>query len=416
VRNRLAEAGLLCVLGVVVYGVHVAGHAGEQQEMRVGERLRRALEYFTFADAPFTGAGCVCHEMTIIAGELDSSSVCYRQESCTDEGVVVRTVPIKTSLAALVLLAVCTQAAGQKEYPSRPMRFIVGNAPGGSTSFVARLVADEMTKSWGHQVVVDNRAGGDGVIAAQTLQRSAPDGHTMLLVTAAFTIRPALHSNKVYDAYVKEFVPVTTLVSTNYILVLNPSVPANTVKEVIALAKANPGYLKGAVSNRGGSNHLALELFNVVAGTTIKAVPYKGGGPGMIALLSGEVNLAFNNAITVLPHVKSGKLKAIGVGGTERLSSLPQVPTFAESGVPGYSARNWFGVVVPARTPDAIVVKLAGEIARIRSLRDFREKIEAQGVEPFALGPKEFRSFIRDELALWAKVVKQANVTMGQGT
>jgi tripartite-type tricarboxylate transporter receptor subunit TctC len=203
-------------------------------------------------------------------------------------------------------------------------------------------------------------------------------------------------------------------VSTTYILVLHPSVPADTVKEVIALGKAKPGYLKGAVSNRGGANHLALELFNVLAGTTIKAVPYKGGGPGMIALLSGEVNLAFNNGITVLPHVKSGKLKAIGVGGAERISSLPQVPTFSESGLPGYRARNWFGVAVPARTPEAIVARLAGEIARIRSLRDFRDKLEVQGVEPFALDTKEFRSFIREELALWAKVVKQANVTIGQ--
>jgi len=323
---------------------------------------------------------------------------------------------MKKSFAAVVLLSICSHAPAQQEYPSRPMRFIVANAPGGSTSFVARLVADEMTRSWGHQVVVDNRGGGDGVIAAQTLQRSAPDGHTMLMISAALTIRPALHPNKVYEAYLKEFIPVTSLVSTKYILVLNHSVQANTAGEVIALAKAKPGYLKGAVSNRGGANHLALELFNVLAGTAIKAVPYKGGGPAMIALLSGEVNLAFNNAITVSPHVKSGKLKAIGVAGTERLSTLPQVPTFAESGLPGYNARNWFGVAVPGRTPEPIVNKLAGELARIRSLPDFREKIEAQGVDTFALGPKEFRSFIWEEVALWAKVVKQANINLGAGT
>jgi len=318
------------------------------------------------------------------------------------------------SLAAGVLIGLCGCVQAQQDYPSRPMRFIVGNAPGGSTSFVARLVADEMTKSWGHSVVVDNRGGGDGVIAYQALQRAAPDGHTMLLVTAALTIRPALHPNKVYDAYVKEFVPVTTLVRTDYIMVLHHSVPANTVKEVIALAKAKPGYLKGAVSNLGGANHLALEYFNVLTGAGLKAVPYKGGGPGMTALLAGEVNMAFNNAITVMPHVKSGKLKAIGVGGTERLSTLPNVPTFAEAGVPGYVARNWFGVMLPPRAPAAIVNKLAAEVERIRSLPAFRQKLAAQGVEPFALGPQAFAAYIQDELARWAKVVKEAKLKIGE--
>jgi len=320
----------------------------------------------------------------------------------------------RAALTVMVLSTAIGTAPAQPNYPSRPLRFIVGNAPGGSTSFVARLVGDEMTKHWGHQVVVDNRGGGDGVIAYQTLQRAAPDGHTMMLVTAALTIRPALHPNKVYDAYVREFVPVATLVSTDYILVLHHTVPANTVKEVIALAKAKPGYLKGAVSNLGGANHLALEYFNVLTGAGLKAVPYKGGGPGMTALLAGEVNMAFNNAITVMPHVRSGKLKAIGVGGTERLSTLPNVPTFAEAGVPGYVARNWFGVMLPPRTPAAIVEKLAAEIERIRSLPGFREKLAAQGVEPFALGPRQFAAYIKEELARWAQVVKDANVKVGQ--
>ena len=314
---------------------------------------------------------------------------------------------------AFALLGMCAPAAAQKDYPSRPIRFIVGNAPGGSTSFVARMVADEMTKSWGHQVVVDNRGGGDGVIAYEALERSAPDGHSMLLATAALTIRPALHPNKVYDAYAKEFVPVTTLVSTDYILVLHPSVPASTVKEVIALAKAKPGYLKGAVSNLGGSNHLALEYFNVLTGAGLKAVPYKGGGPGMIALLGGEVNMAFNNAITVGPHVRSGKLTPIAVGGTERLSTMPNVPTFDEAGVTGYVARNWFGVMLPPRTPAAIVKKLAAEVERIRGLPSFREKLAVQGVDPLVMNTQQFTAYIKEELARWAKVVKEANLKIG---
>jgi len=300
--------------------------------------------------------------------------------------------------------------AAEIAYPNRPLRFIVGNAPGGSTSLVARMVGDGLAASMGHQVVIDNRAGGDGMIASEALRRASPDGHTLLLATAAMTIRPSLHANPAYDDFVREFVPVAALVSTDYVLVLNPSVPVNGLKDFIALAKTRAGYLKGATSNLGGSNHLALELFNVLAGIKITAVPYKGGGPGMTALLGGEVSCAFNNALTLLPHLKSGKLKALGVGGAERLASLPQVPTFTEQGLPGYSARNWFGVVLPPKTPRAIVDKLAGEIARIQASAAFKERLALYGVEPFVLGPDALRAFIQAEVAKYAKVVKAANL------
>jgi tripartite-type tricarboxylate transporter receptor subunit TctC len=291
------------------------------------------------------------------------------------------------------------------------MRFIVGNAPGGSTGAVARLVADRMSESFGQQVVVDHRSGANGRIASDMLLRATPDGHTLLLVTASLTIRPLLHSNKAYARYMEEFVPVATLVSTEYILVVNPAMPADDVKSFVALVKGKPvHHFKAAVSNIGGTNHLALELFNGLAGTRIQPIAYRGGGPGMTALLAGEVSLAFNNAITVMPHVRGGKLRALGVGGDERLSSLPEVPTFAEAGLPGYSAKNWFGVVVPAGTPRAVVDKLAGEIARIRALPDFRARLADLGVEPFAHGPDQFAAFLEAESVKWAKVVRDAGI------
>lgn len=311
--------------------------------------------------------------------------------------------------AAFALFAIACAANAQPSYPGRPIRFIVPNAPGGSTSVAARLVGERLTASWGQQVIVDNRPGGNNIVAGEALQRSSPDGQTLLLITAAHTINPLLHNNPQYEAFLA-FTPVATLVSTEYILVLNAAVPANNLKEFIALAKSKPGQLNGAVSNAGGIQHLALEMFNVLAGVKLQYVPYKGGGPGMIDLIGGQVQLAFNNSITVLPHVRSGKIKAIGVGGESRLSVLPNVPTFAESGLPGYNVKNWFGVVVHERTPKAIVDKLAAEIGRIQALADFREKLALQGVEPFVSGPEPFAAFIKAESAKYARIIKAANI------
>ncbi len=313
-------------------------------------------------------------------------------------------------IAASALLAFTAGVAAQQNYPNRPIRFIVPNAPGGSTSFAARLTGEKLTESWGQQVIVDNRPGGNNIVAGEALQRSDPDGHTLLLVTAAHAINPLLHPHKQYQVFLKEFVPVATLVSTEYILVVNAGVPAQNLKEFIALAKAKPGQLNGAVSNTGGIQHLALEYFNVLAGVKLQAIPYKGGGPGMIDLIGGQVQLAFNNSITVLPHIKSGKIRALGVGGDARLSVLPQVPTFAESGLPGYSVKNFFGVVVPPGTPKAIVDGLAGEIQRIQNSADFKEKLATQGVDPFINGPAAFATFLKSEVQKYDKVIKAANI------
>ena len=318
--------------------------------------------------------------------------------------------PVATRLlAAVVLMSFANLAAAQQGFPAKPIRFILPNAPGGSNDVVARLIGERMTANWGQTVVVDSRPGGNNVIAAEALLKSTPDGHTILMVTAAHAINPLLFPKIPYDA-VKDFAPVATLVSTDYLLVLNAAVPANNLKEFIALAKSKPGQLNGAGSNTGGIQHLALEYFNLLAGVKLQHVPYKGGGPGMIDLVGGQVQLAFNNAITVRPHIRSGKIKAMAVGGETRLTVLPQVPTFAEAGLPGFNVKNWFGVVAPARTPKETIHKLANEIARIQGLADFREKLASQGVEPFISGPEPFGALIKAEIAKYSKIVKAANI------
>ncbi len=322
--------------------------------------------------------------------------------------------PNATGRCFMLLCVFITHAApalAQQNYPNRPIRFIVPNAPGGATSIVARLVGDKLTHAWGQQVIIDNRPGGNNIVAGETLLRALPDGYSMQLVTAAHVINPTAHPNPLYREFL-EFPPVATLVSTDYILAVNASVQANNLKEFVALAKAKPGQLNAAVSNVGGIQHLALEFFNVLAGVKLTAVPYRGGGPGMTDLIGGQVQLAFNNTLNFLPHLKTGKIKAIGVGGESRLAVLPQLPTFAEQGLPGYNVKNWFGVVVPARTPKPIIDKLAGEIVKIQALPDFKEKLALQGVEPFVNGPDKFAALIKTDLAAFAKVIKAANIKL----
>ena len=314
-------------------------------------------------------------------------------------------------VTALLLAAFAGPVAAQQTYPTKPIRFILPNAPGGSNSVVARLFSEKLTADWGQPVIVDNRPGGNNVIAADALVRSNPDGHTILLVTAAHAINPLVFPDQPYDP-IKDFAPVATLVSTQYILAVNAAVPAANLREFIALAKAKPGQLNGAGAGTGGIQHLALELFNVLAGVKLNHVPYKGGGPGMTDLIGGHVQLAFNNSINIVPHVTSGKIRALAIVGEARSPLMPQVPTFAEAGLPGFDVRNWFGVVAPARTPADIVNKLASEIASIQSMPDIKEKLGSQGVDPFVSGPQQFAALIKAEMTKYGKVIKAANITI----
>jgi len=311
-------------------------------------------------------------------------------------------------LIAATLMVHASSAAAQQTYPSKPIRFIVPYPPGGSNNLLARLLGQQLSENWGQPVVVDNRPGGNAIIGSEALVRSSPDGYTLLLINVTHPINAILMPTP-YDA-IKDFAPVATLVSTEYILALNASLPANNLREFIALAKSKPGQLNCASVASGGLQHLALELFNILAGVKIQHVPYKGGGPALIDLIGGQVQLTFNNSITLTPHIKSGKVKAIAIGGETRLPTLPQVPTFTEAGLPGFNAKNWFGVAAPAGTPREIISKLSTEIAKILVTPDFKEKLASQGVVPFLSTPDQLAALIKADMVKYAKIIKTANI------
>ncbi len=309
------------------------------------------------------------------------------------------------------LVAIAGAAAAQQAYPTKPIRFIVPFPPGGSTDPIARMVGQKLVDKWGQQVIVDNRAGGNTIIGTEALAKSAPDGYTMSLITSTHIINPHTLPSLPFDAF-KDFAPVATLIGAPYVLAVHPSLPVNNLREFIAFAKSRPGQLNYATSSAGGLQHLAGELFDIMAGVKMQAVPYKGGGPGITDLISGQVQLAFNNAINFIPHFKSGRLKAMAISGETRSAALPQVPTFGEAGLPGFSATNWFGIVMPAGTPKEIVDKVSAEIARILVMPDIKEKISRQGVDVFISTPEQFGAFMKAESAKYAKVIKAANIKL----
>ncbi len=311
-----------------------------------------------------------------------------------------------------VLMAVAGQVFAQQSYPSKPIRFIVPYTPGGTTSILARLAGQRLTESWGQTVIVDNRPGGNTIIGSEALVKSAPDGYTMLLAASTLVVLPHLYKNLPYDP-IKDFAPVATLASSELVLVLHPSLPLNNLQAFIAFAKSRPGELNHASAGSGGSPHLAGELFNIMAGVQIQHIPYKGSGPLVTDLLGGQVQLAFAVPFAVLSHIKSGRLKAIAVSGESRLPALPQVPTFTEGGLPGFNVTNWYGVLVPAGTPNEIINKLATELARFVAMPDTREKLVSQGVAPFISTPDQFAALLKAELAKFARIIKTANIKLG---
>ncbi len=319
---------------------------------------------------------------------------------------------ICTTLAQLVtvgvLMAVASSATAQRAYPSKPIRFIVPYAQGATTTELAHLLGQKLTESWGQPVIVDNRPGGNTVIGSEALVKSTPDGYTILLVTTAHVINPNLFPTP-YDA-IKDFAPVATVVRAALVLVLSPSVPANNLQEFIALAKSNPGQLNHASAGIGGTTHLALEFFNIVAGVKIQHISYKGGGQALSDLIGGHVQLAFAVPDTVIAHIKSGRLRAIATSGETRSSALPQVPTFTEAGLPGFDAKIWYGVLAPAAIPKEIVDKLSTEIARILTVPEFKEKLISQALEAFISTPDQFAALMKADMSKFAKVIKTANI------
>jgi len=312
-------------------------------------------------------------------------------------------------LALSMLVAVCGPVIAQQAYPGRPIRLIVPYPPGGGTTVMARLMGQKLIESWGQQVIVDNRPGGDTIIGTEAFVKSPADGYTILLAASAHVIVPLLHRDVPFDA-LKDVAAVAALASTEQLLVLHPSVPANTLQEFIALARSKPGQLNFASAGTGNTNHLANELFNMIAGIKMQHIPYKGSGPAVIDLVGGQLQSSFHAIIAVLSHVKSGKLKALAVSGERRSAALPQVPTFTEAGLPGVEARVWYGILAPAGTPKEIINKLSTEIARIIPTPDYRERVAGVGMEPFAAAPEQFAALMRADMARYAKVIKTANI------
>ena len=315
------------------------------------------------------------------------------------------------SFNVVLLIAVLTGAAGAaaQNYPARPLRLIVPSSPGGGTDISARIIAPKLSEYLGQQVVVENRPGAGTMIGGEAAARSAPDGYTLLMGVSTLAINPAIYKKVPYDA-LKDFAPVSQAVALPNVLVAHPSLPVKTVKELIAFARARPGQLNFASAGLGTSPHLSMELFLSMAGLKMVHVPYKGSGPGVTDLVAGHVPLMMPNMLSALPHIKSARLRALGVTGAKRAARASDIPTIAEAGVPGYEAVQWYGMLAPAGTPRAIITRLHAEVVRVLQLPDIRERFLSDGAEPVGSSPEEFAAFIRAETAKWAKVIKDAGL------
>jgi len=309
-------------------------------------------------------------------------------------------------LALALAFAAIAFGAQAQNYPSKPIRLVCPFPPGGAVDIASRAVAHELQQVLGQPVTVDNRPGAGGNIGADAAAKSAPDGYTLLMTTSGImAINPALYSKLPFDT-VKDFAPVSVLVSLNNVLVVNPSVPAKSVKELIALAKAQPGKLTYASSGNGTSIHLSGELFKSMTGVDLLHIPYKGSSPAVTDLLGGQVNMMFDNIPSSLPHIRAGKLRALAVTGSKRSQLLPDLPTIAEAGVPGYDSYVWFGIVAPAGTPPDIIAKLNATLVKIAATPAFRDRLSAQGYDVLSTTPEQMAASIRGEIAKWGKIVK----------
>jgi len=295
-------------------------------------------------------------------------------------------------------------------YPQRPVRLIDPYAPGGGSGLIARILSDKLSPVWGKQIVVDNRPGAAAAIGSETAARAAPDGHTLLMGTSgSIAINPGVYPNLPYDP-LRDLIAITQTSAQLNVLVLHPSVNASSVKELIALATAQPEKLNFSSAATGSTGHLAGELFQSLAKVRMRHVPYRGSSPAAIAVISGEVQLMLGNVLAVIPHVKSGKLKAIAVSSRERSKALPQLPTIAEAGVPGYEAMGWNGVFAPAGTPRSIIMKLNRDIVNVLGMPDVRERLESMGSNPVGGTPEQFGSYVKTEIARWGKVIRDQNI------
>ena len=312
------------------------------------------------------------------------------------------------AIAALTLCFIPGLLSAQT-YPNKPVRMVVASAPGGGTDFVARVLSTRLTENLGQPTVIDNRGGAGGTIGTDIVAKAPPDGYTLLMVFINFSIHPSLYQKLPYDP-VKDFAPVSTLATTPLILVVNPQVPAKSVKELIALGKAPGSRLNYAAPGVGSLGHLAGELFKNMTGVNMAHVAYKGGGPSITALIGGEVQAYFATMPAALAQVKAGRLRALAVTSAKRAAAEPNIPTIAESGVSGYDVTGWFGVMAPARTPKAIVTRLNQEFVKALGSPDVKERLSAEGLDPVSSTPEEFAATIKSDIAKWGKVVKESGI------
>jgi tripartite-type tricarboxylate transporter receptor subunit TctC len=314
----------------------------------------------------------------------------------------------RTLLKAFALVLALASPAAAQDYPTKPIRLIIPFAPGGSVDIVARLIAAKLSDQLGHQVTPDNRAGAGGVIGAELAAKAAPDGYTLVLISLAHTMNPHLYKVP-YDT-LHAFSLVAMLGNGPSVLTVHPSVPANTVKELIALAKSKPKEYAFAHAGVGSFTHTASVLFAMMAGIEVEMIPFKGGGPAMIDVMGGHSHLLMNSYLASVPHIRSGKLKPLGVTDLKRTHLLPDVPTIDEAGVPGYQAANWWGIGAPAGTPQPIVDKLYTSIAKVLDSDEIKQQFDRDGASIIRMNPAEFTKFFNDEYEKWGKVVKEAKI------
>ena len=308
-------------------------------------------------------------------------------------------------------LASTTLVAIAQTYPFKPVRIVVPFPAGGGVDLTARTVGQKLSDYLGQQMVIDNRAGAAGTIGAENVAKSPPDGYSLLVAgPGSVAVAPLLFPKLGYNP-LKDLAPITMLVTMPYIIVMHPSIPAKNAKELIALAKANPGKLNMASGGAGTGQHLAGELFNVMAGIKMVHIPYKGTAPAIADIMGGHADLTFSDP-SVLPQLQSGRLKAIGVSGTKRYPPLPDVPTVAESGLPGFDALNWYPMMAPTGTPRDIIMRLNSDAIKALAAPDVKEKLMAQGLIPTPMTPEQLGQFIREDYERWAKVIKAANVKL----
>jgi tripartite-type tricarboxylate transporter receptor subunit TctC len=318
---------------------------------------------------------------------------------------------ILVTFIAAMLIVVAHPVTAQT-YPNKPIRFIVGFAPGGPNDIIARIVSQKLSETVGVPVPVDNRPGADSMIGTQLAARAAPDGYTIAMISASAAIHPSVYTNIPYDI-VKDFSHIAVLASGAFVVVVNPTLPAKSIKELIALAKARPGQLNFASSGAGGTLHLSGELFKSLAHVNMNHIPYKGGAPAITDVVTGQVELMFSPIAIAMPHVRAGKLRPLAVTAAKRWPALPELPTVAESGLSGYEATGWYGVVAPARTPEPVVTRLNQEIVKLLRTPDVRQQLSSFDLEPVGSSPEQMTSHLKAELVKWAKVVRDAKLSPG---